>query len=50
MKKFQIFFQNHGLTPLEKCKFFVFVKFIYNVTKPLFSGAFAKNEKTKTMD
>ena len=29
MKKFNIFDQNHGLTPLEKCQFSTFIKLMF---------------------
>ena len=56
MEKFQIFYQNHGLTPLEKSLFFEFFNFLIlesknaffsfqNIVKQIFLSDFAKNKK-----
>ena len=56
-KKWQIFYQNHGLTSLEKCKFCDFLKrYFYGLERLVFNrksdktpllALFDKNEKKK---
>ena len=56
MENFQIFDQNHGVTPLEKCQFLDFLTFCFlqykkaffsfkNIVKHIFLSDFAKNKK-----
>ena len=33
MKKLQLFYQNHGLSPLQKCQFWLFLKYLFILCK-----------------